>query len=104
VIVATERRLGPSAAGATGVLVRRLGAFERMEHRYQESHTMHFCMVTELAEHLDAAALEAGPLQRSTALKAGAAPDWVRLLLTAKTFRQRRHRTPAWRTVVEGRR
>jgi hypothetical protein len=60
--VATERRLGPSAADATGVLVRRLGAFERMEHRYQGRHTMHFCMVTELAEHLDAAALEPGLL------------------------------------------
>jgi hypothetical protein len=55
-------RLGPSAAGATGVLVRRLGAFERMEHRYQQKHTMHFCMVAELADDLDPTALEAALL------------------------------------------
>ena len=50
-------RLGPPAEGATGVLVRRLGAFERMEHRYQQKHTMHFCMVAELADDLDPTAL-----------------------------------------------
>src|ERR1700694_2181035 len=51
-------RLGPSAAAATGVLVRRLGAFERMEHRYQQKHPMHFCMVAELADDLNPPALE----------------------------------------------
>jgi Condensation domain len=55
-------KLGPPAAGATGVLVRRLGAFERMEHRYQQKHTMHFCMVAELADDLDPTALEAALL------------------------------------------
>ncbi|MDT5133383.1 MAG: hypothetical protein QOE41_2694 [Mycobacterium sp.] len=55
-------KLGPPAEGATGVLVRRLGAFERMEHRYQQKHTMHFCMVAELADDLDPTALEAGLL------------------------------------------
>src|ERR1700682_3911782 len=55
--------LQPSApAAATGVLVRRLGAFERMEHRYQQKHTMHFCMVSELADDLDPTALEAALL------------------------------------------
>jgi len=55
-------KLGPPAEGATGVLVRRLGAFERMEHRYQQKHTMHFCMVAELADDLDPTALEAALL------------------------------------------
>jgi hypothetical protein len=55
-------KLGPPAEGASGVLVRPLGAFERMEHRYQQKHTMHFCMVAELADDLDPTALEAGLL------------------------------------------
>jgi hypothetical protein len=59
--VATER-LGPSAASASAALVRRLGAFERMEHCYQQRYTMHFCMVAELAEDLDPASLDAGLL------------------------------------------
>jgi hypothetical protein len=49
-----------------GVLVRPLGAFERMYHRQQQKSTMHFCMVAELADDIDpftlAAALRA--LQR----------------------------------------
>jgi hypothetical protein len=42
---------------ATGVLVRRLGAFERMYHRRQQTSTMHFCVVAELADDLDPGAL-----------------------------------------------
>jgi hypothetical protein len=46
-----------------GVLVRPLGAFERLYHRRQQKSTMHFCMVAELADDLDpfplAAALRA---------------------------------------------
>jgi len=66
------RETGVSAAGvglrrsageATGALVRPLGAFERMYHRYEQKSTMHFCMVAELADDLDpfplAAALRA---------------------------------------------
>jgi hypothetical protein len=50
----------PPAAGAAGVLVRPLGAFERMYHRYQEKNTLHFCVVAELAGDLEPSALEAG--------------------------------------------
>jgi hypothetical protein len=50
------------AADTTGVLVRRLGAFERMYHRYQQKNTMHFCVVAELVDDLDLSALEAGLL------------------------------------------
>src|SRR3981189_3168170 len=42
---------------ATGVLVRRLGAFERMYHRRQQTSTMHFCVVAELADDLNPGAL-----------------------------------------------
>src|ERR1700731_3206086 len=45
---------------ATGALVRRLGAFERMYHRNQQKNTLHFCVVAELADDLDPAALAAG--------------------------------------------
>jgi hypothetical protein len=52
-----------SAGEATGTLVRRLGAFERLYRRRQQKNTMHFCVVAELADHLDpftlAAALHA---------------------------------------------
>ncbi|MCW2650746.1 MAG: hypothetical protein JWR32_1722 [Mycobacterium sp.] len=51
------RRFGGEA---TGVLVRRLGAFERMYHRRQQISTMHFCVVAELADDLDPFALAAG--------------------------------------------
>lgn len=47
------------AIEATGVLVRRLGAFERMYHRRQQTSTMHFCVVAELADDLDPGALAA---------------------------------------------
>jgi hypothetical protein len=49
------------AADTTG-LVRPLGAFERMYHRYQQNNTLHFCVVAELADDLDPSALEAGLL------------------------------------------
>jgi NRPS condensation-like uncharacterized protein len=45
---------------ATGALVRRLGAFERMYHRNQQKNTLHFCVVAELSDDLDPAALAAG--------------------------------------------
>lgn len=52
-----------SASEATGTLVRRLGAFERLYQRRQQKNTMHFCVVAELADDLDpftlAAALHA---------------------------------------------
>src|ERR1700737_931680 len=37
---------------ASGALVRPLGAFERMYHRYEQKSTMHFCVVAELADAL----------------------------------------------------
>jgi hypothetical protein len=52
----------PSAAGATGVLVRPLGAFERMYRRYEQKHPMNFCVVAELADDVDPSALGAGLL------------------------------------------
>jgi hypothetical protein len=45
--------------GARGALVRPLGAFERMYHRYEQKSTMHFCVVAELADDLDPSALDA---------------------------------------------
>jgi hypothetical protein len=48
--------------GASGALVRQLGAFERMYHRYQQKSTMHFCVVAELADDLDPSALDAALL------------------------------------------
>jgi hypothetical protein len=50
--------LRPSAGGATAALVRPLGAFERMYHRYQQKSTVHFCVVAELADDLDPAGLD----------------------------------------------
>jgi hypothetical protein len=49
-------------AEARDALVRPLGAFERMYHRCQQQHTMHFCMVAELAEDVEPSALEAALL------------------------------------------
>jgi hypothetical protein len=54
--------LRPSAGDATGGLVRPLGAFERMFHLSEQKSTKHFCVVTELADDLDPAALGAGLL------------------------------------------
>jgi hypothetical protein len=54
--------LRPPAGEATGALVRPLGAFERLYHRYAEKNTLHFCVVTELADDLDPAALDAALL------------------------------------------
>jgi hypothetical protein len=54
--------LRPSAVEATGALVRPLGAFKRMYHRYQQKGTMHFCVVAEPADDLEPSALDAGPL------------------------------------------
>lgn len=51
-----------SAADAIAALVRPLGAFERMYHRYQQKNTLHFCVVAELANDLDPVALDAGLL------------------------------------------
>jgi hypothetical protein len=48
------------AGEVTGALVRPLGPFERMYHRRQQTRTMHFCVVAELAEDLDPSALAAG--------------------------------------------
>ncbi|MDT5303856.1 MAG: hypothetical protein QOG79_7280 [Mycobacterium sp.] len=50
--------LHPSAGEATGALVRPLGAFERLYHRYQQKNAMHFCVVAELADDLDPSALD----------------------------------------------
>jgi Condensation domain len=50
--------LRPSAGEATGALVRPLGAFERLYHRYQQKNAMHFCVVAELAGDLDPSALD----------------------------------------------
>lgn len=50
------------ADDATSTLVRPLGAFERLYHRYQQKNTMHFCGVVELADDLDPSALDAGLL------------------------------------------
>ena len=47
---------------ARGALVRPLGAFERMYHRYEQKSTMHFCVVAELADDLDPSALDAALL------------------------------------------
>jgi hypothetical protein len=52
-VSATGVGLRRSAGEATGALVRPLGAFERMYHRYEQKSTMHFCMVAELADDLD---------------------------------------------------
>src|SRR6202048_4462220 len=49
-----QQQLGPRDA-----LVRPLGAFERMYHRYQQKSTMHFSVVAELADDLDPSALDA---------------------------------------------
>jgi NRPS condensation-like uncharacterized protein len=51
--------LRPSAGETAGALVRPLGAFERLYHRYAQKNTMHFCMVAELADDLEPAALDA---------------------------------------------
>jgi hypothetical protein len=48
--------------GARGALVRPLGAFERMYHRYEQKSTMQFCVVAELADDLDPSALDAALL------------------------------------------
>jgi hypothetical protein len=61
-IGAGRRIVRRSAAGAPAVLVRPLGASERMYHRYQERHTLHHCIVAELAGDLAPSALEAGLL------------------------------------------
>jgi hypothetical protein len=42
-----------------GALVRPLGAFERMYHRFSQRSTTHFCVVAELADDLDPAVLDA---------------------------------------------
>jgi hypothetical protein len=55
-------RLRPSVGDATGGLVRTLGAFERMFHLNELKSTKHFCVVAELADDLDPAALGAGLL------------------------------------------
>ena len=47
---------------ASGALVRPLGAFERMYHRYEQKSTMHFCVVAELADDLDPSVLDAALL------------------------------------------
>jgi hypothetical protein len=52
--------LRPSAAEAA--LVRPLGAFERMYHRYQQRITMHFCVAAEPADDLDPSAPDVGLL------------------------------------------
>jgi hypothetical protein len=52
-----------SAGETTGALVRPLGAFERMYHRYEQKTTMQFCVVAELADDLD-------PLTLAAALRA----------------------------------
>lgn len=51
-------RLRPSAGEATDALVRPLGAFERLYHRYQQKNAMHFCVVAELADDPDPSALD----------------------------------------------
>jgi hypothetical protein len=51
--------------GARGALVRRLGAFERMYHRYEQKSTMHFCVVAELADDLDPAGVLRRPIHGS---------------------------------------
>jgi hypothetical protein len=61
-IGAGHRIVRQSGAGAAAALVRPLGAFERMYHRYQERHTLHHCIVAELAGDLEPSALEAGLL------------------------------------------
>ncbi|MDT5327640.1 MAG: hypothetical protein QOF25_4792 [Mycobacterium sp.] len=54
--------LPTSAADASAALVRPLGAFERMYHRYQQKSSMHFCVVAELADDVDPAVLDAALL------------------------------------------
>jgi NRPS condensation-like uncharacterized protein len=54
--------LRPPVGDATGGLVRPLGAFERMFHLSEQKSTKHFCVVAELADDLDPAALDAGLL------------------------------------------
>jgi hypothetical protein len=61
-IGAGHRIVRPSAAQAAAALVRPLGAFERMYHRYQERNTLHHCVAAELAGDLEPSALEAGLL------------------------------------------
>jgi hypothetical protein len=58
-VTAADVGLRRSAGEATSALVRQLGAFERMYHRYQQKSTMHFCMVAELADDLDPGVLAA---------------------------------------------
>jgi NRPS condensation-like uncharacterized protein len=54
--------LRPSAGETAGALVRPLGAFERLYHRYQQKNAMHFCVVAELADDLNPSALDAALL------------------------------------------
>ncbi|MDT5300091.1 MAG: hypothetical protein QOG79_3333, partial [Mycobacterium sp.] len=54
--------LRPSVGDANGGLVRPLGAFERMFHLNELKSTKHFCLLAELADDLDPAALDAGLL------------------------------------------
>ena len=61
-IGAGHRIVRRSAAGTVAALVRPLGAFERTYHRYQERHTLHHCIVAELAGDLEPSALAAGLL------------------------------------------
>jgi hypothetical protein len=58
-VTAARVRPGGSAGEATGALVRPLGAFERMYHRYEQKSTMHFCMVAELVDDIDVFTLAA---------------------------------------------
>jgi len=54
--------LRPPVGDALSCLVRPLGAFERMFYLNEQKSTKHFCMVAELADDLDPAALDAGLL------------------------------------------
>ncbi|MFI5613198.1 condensation domain-containing protein [Amycolatopsis sp. NPDC051903] len=49
---------GATSSSVPAELLRPLGAFERLYHRYQEKSTMHFSVVAELAQDLEPAALE----------------------------------------------
>jgi hypothetical protein len=51
-------RLCRSAVAPIGILVRTFGAFERMYHGYEQTRTIHFCVVAELAEVLVPSALD----------------------------------------------
>jgi hypothetical protein len=59
--------LRASVDNATGTVIRRFRAFERLHHRRQQINTMHFCVAAEVACDLESSALCCRTTRRSAA-------------------------------------